>query len=144
MEEWNEPKQLSDGSKICQSGSATLLQKFPLPHPLPSLSPSSAHARGTQKCPHGIISGRENPTSGGFPPSLGNISYGIHPHSPAEQRKSQILAQHHLPNTPELRGWIPTVAPMELMEQDTSHSHSCQSHVLQNTQPHVLPWQDAP
>lgn len=73
MEEWNEPKQLSDGSKICESGSATLLQKFPLPHPLPCLSPSSARAGGTQKCPRGIISGREKPKSGGISPSLGNM-----------------------------------------------------------------------
>lgn len=86
MEEWTEPKQLSDGSKrhqICKSGSAMLLQQFPLPHSLPCLSPSSAHARGTQKCPHGI-SGREQPKPGGISPSLGNmsppISHWVHPH----------------------------------------------------------------
>lgn len=33
---------------------------------------------------------------------------------------SQILAQHHLPITPEPGGRVPTVAPMELMEQDPS------------------------
>lgn len=86
MEEWTEPKQLSDGSKghqICESGSAMLLHQFPLAHPLPCLSPSSAHARGMQKCPHGI-SGREQPKSGGISPSLGNtshpISHWVHPH----------------------------------------------------------------
>lgn len=83
MEGWTEPKQLSDGSKrhqTCESGSATLLQKFPLPHPLPCLHPSSAHARGTQKCPHGITSGREQPKSSSiFSNTLPPISYGVHP-----------------------------------------------------------------
>lgn len=32
---------------------------------------------------------------------------------------SQILAQHHLPDAPEPEGRIPTIAPMELTEQDT-------------------------
>lgn len=40
----------------------------------------------------------------------------------AEQRMSQTIAQHHLPDAPEPKGRVPTIAPMELMEQDPSHS----------------------
>lgn len=32
---------------------------------------------------------------------------------------SQIVAQRHLPDAPEPGGRIPTVAPMELTEQDS-------------------------
>lgn len=39
---------------------------------------------------------------------------------------SEIIAQHHLPRTPEPGGRIPTVAPMELLEQDTPHSQNSQ------------------
>ena len=48
---------------------------------------------------------------------------------PAKQRMSQIVAQRPLPSAPEPGGRIPTIAPMELTEQDTSRSQSARSHL---------------
>lgn len=124
MEEWTEPNQLSDGSKrhqSCGPGSATLLP--PSSSPPMSFSFLCPCKSDTEMSPWHHLWKRDAQiwwhfpiirTTCSFPFLMGPILTW-----PAEQRMSEIIAQHPLPDSPEPGGRIPTVAPMELLEQDT-------------------------